>query len=332
MDYKTEFGLPKAIKGKTFAEAAKYIEKLFEGRNSKIDNDTKGILMQRLRNLQESKKEKKQQQVPANQFQLGGEPTYPGQGVIQANPNINQQVPVNASLGLPNTNISDINANAFTWPIDQTPKVSNTSNGSTSWWDRNKSLVGDVASYGLMASPIIGNMMAMKNLSKPETVSAGNIKTSLTPQLVNRQQIERNLVRQLAGNRQALQSVSSGDFGQYAANLQSLHSSSASALGTVNLQADMADAQERARVEEGNIGIQQFNINQQQRSSEINAQNQAAYDAQKLALQQGMYQNISNVGQSLFNYKQAQKYADAQSRAMMFLALNKTNPQQEIQK
>ncbi len=52
-----DFNLPKYIKGKSFAEASKAIDKKFEGRSDKISMDTKNALLERLANAQEHVKE-----------------------------------------------------------------------------------------------------------------------------------------------------------------------------------------------------------------------------------------------------------------------------------
>jgi len=201
------------------------------------------------------------------------------------------------------------------------PKVYNDS----SWWDKSKGALGQGLTYGLMASPIIGNMLMTKNLEEPEKVNAGPITSELTPELVNRQQIERNLVNQLSGMKHAMQQSSSGDFGQYSANLQSLNASSSGALANATLQANLADAAEKSRVAQANINIKEMNANRQLQADEINAQNRAQYNAQKMALQQGNWQNIANIGQSLFNRKQALDVSEQYKRLYELLGIQGKN-------
>ena len=65
----TQFNLPSYIKGKTFSDASKAIDKKFEGRNDKVSLETKEALLQRLSEAQEYVKmqqgmQNESQQVP----------------------------------------------------------------------------------------------------------------------------------------------------------------------------------------------------------------------------------------------------------------------------
>jgi len=380
MDLTVELGLPKAIKGKSFADAAKYIENLFKGRNSGIDMSTKKTLMRRLREAQENVK--KDMEVSTNQeFANGGlsrkedykssENPYPsvessdfaGGNRSYPIPTKNDAVDALRLAGLHNrsdvkTKVYDkypslkkelgglVNPMQFGGDIDINKLAQSGYNPTTaeeaytpnlseeelqaysqenvekdSWLNRNKDILGNVTSLGLMAAPIIGNERALRNLKQSKPIQAQTIDQEIQPQLVNRQQIQRNLVKQLAGSRQALQESSSGNFGQYAANLQGLHSGSAQALANISLQSNLADAQEIARTEQVNLGLEQYNIGQQLRTDELNAQNQAAYEAQKSAYNQARGQNLANVGKTLWNYKQSQGYTQSMSNTLKLLGL-----------
>lgn len=69
------FNLPSYIRGKSFAEASKAIEKKFEGKTDKYSNDTKEVFMKRLSEAQEYTKMQEQPLNPsqeANKMSTGG--------------------------------------------------------------------------------------------------------------------------------------------------------------------------------------------------------------------------------------------------------------------
>lgn len=71
------FNLPSYIKGKSFAEASKAIEKKFEGKSDKFSNDTKETFMKRLSEAQEYTKMQEQELNPSsetNEMKMGGNP------------------------------------------------------------------------------------------------------------------------------------------------------------------------------------------------------------------------------------------------------------------
>jgi len=315
-------GLPKSAGNKTFAEASKHIESLFKGRNSGIDNSTKKSLMQRLRKEQDTLKQSQEPVDNTNSFQGGG--TIPFADASPYESPYNYENPLNQYL-----------PEASTPPEYQVPgagqNITNMAetiqeNSQESWLGRNKDELLTGAGMATMGIPLITNALAKSKLEDPGVVQARTLDKELTPELVNRQQIERNLVQQLAGQKHSLAEKSGGNFGQYAANVQSMHSGSAQALANTTLQANLADAQERSRVEQGNLGIDQFNIQQQTRADEATAANQAAYQSQVSAYDQAQSQNIANIGKSLFNYGQSTQYADSMSKVMSLLGIqNKQN-------
>jgi len=71
-----DFNLPKYIKGKSFAEASRAINKKFDGRNDNISTATKNELLERLANAQEYIKEVESINQPTQDKMTGG---YPNQ-------------------------------------------------------------------------------------------------------------------------------------------------------------------------------------------------------------------------------------------------------------
>ena len=58
-----QFNLPKSLAGKTAADATKLINNKFEGRNSKIDNNTKKAFLDRIAEAQETVKAEEQAKI-----------------------------------------------------------------------------------------------------------------------------------------------------------------------------------------------------------------------------------------------------------------------------
>lgn len=102
MDIFKQFNLPSYLKGKTFAEASKYIEKKFMDRTDKYSMETKEIFMKRLAEAQEYSKMKEQEKYQQEQAQnintqegVPQEQNIPEQSVPQ------QQLPPQGPQGIP---------------------------------------------------------------------------------------------------------------------------------------------------------------------------------------------------------------------------------------
>lgn len=92
-----QFNLPSYIKGKSFAEASKAIEKRFKDRNDKISLDTKESLLKRLSEAQEAIKQPQE----TNEFESGGQMgamnyLQAAQGLMSMGNNIFSESNVNA--------------------------------------------------------------------------------------------------------------------------------------------------------------------------------------------------------------------------------------------
>lgn len=79
----TEFNLPKYIKGKTFAEASKLIDKKFEGRNDSASLETKEALMERLQQAQEYIKMQNAMKVNSQEVPIMSDETPLGMNMFE---------------------------------------------------------------------------------------------------------------------------------------------------------------------------------------------------------------------------------------------------------
>jgi len=348
-------GLPKAVQGKTYAEAARYIEKMFSGREDAPSIRTKKTFYERLKGAQEAERAA----LKLAQAEKEAQKTKVADAAISSNIGQNQmmfggegEVPISYKGPLLN---SENNTDWWNFPgvtspenytkpedtvyptLQNTTKQDNVVSPNTdvtsedNWWDKSKSYVGDnwinlLGGLGLATSviaPSIANKNMMDNMSAPENVNSYAINQGILQEnLVNRQQIERNLADQSATARHASANTAGGDAGALMNTFTGINSGSATALANVLLQADMADQAEKARVQQGQLGIEQYNSQQKARTDEINAANIAAYnDAMSMySLAQG--QNWGNLGQSLFNYMQATNYTDELAKALKFKSMS----------
>lgn len=318
MDYKKEYGLPNSIRGKSFAAASKHIESKFKERNSIFDLNTKKELLSRLRDVQELQRQKlesKRQKVEGqNQMYIGG-------------PEGEDDIITSPTFSVPNSYEQNNSGVATTFNPMFTPSTNiaqqmqdsnSTQSQSTSFWNKSKkfmkseqgeSLLGGIGLAISGLAPMIANRNAMKNLKPAKTVNPMTMNPyQVQGNFVNRQQLMRNMNEQASSQRYNM-SQTGGNWGQYSQGLAGLNSGLISTTGNLMLQSDLADAQEKIRVQQGRQGIQQFNIGQKQRAEEINSQNQAAYQNSMAAYKQAQGANIGAMGTSLFNYITAKKVA-----------------------
>lgn len=339
---KSTLGLPNAVRGMSIADASKYIAKMFKGRDDISSKNTEKAFMFRLKDVNEMQKQQMQEQQQLqeaqqqfvyggmqNQYQLGG---VEGENPLAFLSSAEMSSPtsgidIGASSGDVDisTKVSGLEAQSYTDPVTGEFISSGEDESSSGFFKKHGMNI--LGSAGLAAStlaPLLANRAAMKNLQKSKGISAMQLdKNLITPNLVNRQQLERNLANQQASSRHAVsqQGLSQG---QLAGAYQGIHSGSANALANILLQSNLADAAEKGRVQQGRAGIAQMNIQQQSRTDEINAQNAAAYSNQMAAYRQAQGANIGAVGKSLFNFMQASKYSKYAGQAAKLAALNQS--------
>ena len=329
-----ELGLPKSVQGKTFAEAARYIENLFEGRNDKISLDTKKTFLKRLRDYQEAEKAalqaeaeaRMQEAMNAEQMQQMQAQAETVNAVKQSNELALGGIPTQEEITsgiLGTTQFGNQQAAANTaWAYKPT------------FWDKTTGALGKAGRFlgnnatnilgglGLATAtlaPLIYNERAKDELEAPEAINAYTISPGVFQEnLVNRQQIERNLANQAASSRYAASTAAGGDAGALMNTFTGIGTGTANALANAMLSADMADAQEKARVQGQRANVLQSNARQQMRADEINAANRAAYEDLRSQFGQAQAQSLTNMGTTLFNYMQSRNYVDALRKAMQF--------------
>ena len=334
MSYKKDYGLPNAIEGMTVADGARYIQNRFKGRNSIIDLGTLKEFMSRLRDVQEMQKQKleaKRQKVEGqNQMYTGG---YDGEEPVKPALSIYEQTMANRAN--PNTQIDFTSqlSNQITQGANQTL----TSNNNQPSWldkassymssDKGQSVLGGIG-LGISAlAPMIANRRAAKSMTRPTTVNPMLMDVNqVQPNFVNRQQLMRGLSEQASTQRYNM-AQTGGNWGQYSQGVAGLNASMLGTAGNLMLQSDLADSADKFRVQQGRIGLGQFNIGQTQRAEELNAQNLAAYQGTQAAYKQATGANIGNIGQSLFNYITAQKVAKSAGNTYGYEAINPNRQQ-----
>lgn len=287
---KYEAGLPNSLKGKSMADASKAIENMFKDRLSKIDNDTKEVLLNRIKDF--------------DRMQL--------QATSRTSNEASLRTPIQFGTGGDDDELTDEEFNALDDSTLDDILGDYTNENSTSFGKfLNKydtSILGGLGIAASILGPMISNRLAAKSLQKPESLQAYTVnENQYQPNLVNRQQIERNIANQYSTSKAALQRSSSGNFGQLAANLQALHAGTSNALGNAMLNANIADSNELARIQELKSKIQLYNAQQRAQTDDLNQQNLSNYYNQIAAYKQATGANIGAIGQSLFNLMQSDK-------------------------
>lgn len=322
MDAKKALGLPNAVKGMTYSDAAKYIDNLFKGRHDFASNNTKDALLGRLMNAQEIEREKvieqeraEQQEMQQQQLKYGGLEGEPRDDVVQ--PMTSREV----DMSTPKQEAEDRIRSDESSILDQVETQDEPGFFKKAGSFINKNSGAILQGLGLAASvlgPMIANKQAMDSISPAQTVQPGRIAASTYKEnLVNRQQLSRMLANQSATSRQALRQTGA-NLGQLQAGYSGIHNATSNALANVLLQADMADTGEKARVQQGKAAIQSANIQQSTSAAEKTAMNQAAYESQMAAYKQAQGANIGSIGTTLFNYVLAKDYAKYAGQAAKF--------------
>jgi len=187
---------------------------------------------------------------------------------------------------------------------------------------------GTLAGLGFLTQGVgvASNIIASNRLSDPEKVEAYTIgNKEYEPFLVNRQDILREINRNTTTATKAMQEVSGGDFGTFAANASAITNSGNKAVSSAMLNADIADAQELARVQQMEAGDEKFDSQVKTAADVATAQNKAAYDSQKAAYDMGIAANIGNLGQSLMNYGIASESGEYMGYTAALQALSQRN-------
>jgi hypothetical protein len=308
---KIDLGLPNAVKGKTYADASKHIEKMFKDRNSIIDIQTKKTFLSRLKDAQEVERQKlqeKQQQYEQQQMQYGG---YGGEDIQGTTPQLDLSSYQNNIKGVNQSNLNYMMNSMNTQ--SEKPSWMQSTFGKDSWFGRNggentQTVLGGVGLAASVLGPMIANRKAMNSMTTPKTINPMLMdQGQVQGNFVNRQQLLRNAAEQSSTQRHFL-TQTGANWNQLMLGYSNLNANTLNSTGNLMLQADLADQQEKVRVQQGRQGIQQFNIGQQMRADETNAQNQAAYQGTMASYKQAQGANIGAVGQSLFNLMQAKKY------------------------
>jgi len=322
--FKNKGEFPPFMKDGTYATAIKDLKKAFKDRNSKYDNDTFRAIAKRAADKHELVKELQNnpglhEDGKQNQFPLGGNysinPEISGD-YSQTDPTVNWDI-YNQTAQKTTSNAFDINdPEAWEKEYGQYSDIGvlNQGENKPQSWLSDDTLARGALGLGALGSlsGVFSSMRAKNRLRTPEALKANLIDTSgIRENLVNRQDMLRNVAETQQSAIGALASRASGNFGAFAANVAGIQGKTAQATSTAMLQASELDSREKARVQQLKLGAQQFNRQSQNQVALANEQNMAAYEAQKAAYSQGIAANLGSLGQSLINYgigTQAGKY------------------------
>jgi hypothetical protein len=167
-------------------------------------------------------------------------------------------------------------------------------------------LGGTLAAVGLatQAAPILAEgynaIRTARNKPEAKDINMFDTDTQFTPNLINRDQIKTDIRSNEATAAYDIKNASGGNAGRYLSNRVALNQSANTNLAQANLQSDMADAGELARVE--GMNFQQDSANQQ-KAMQVTNWNDADIAAWEGSLQDsiaGVGQNVGNLGLQLY--------------------------------
>lgn len=329
VEFRNKGEFPTFMKDSTFADASKNLEEAFKDRHSPEDKATKKAFLERLAEKQETVKELQSNpglnEEGQNQFAGGGF------GERYVNPEITGEFGKEYSIeGLPEPeftlpNKNDININdpaAWEEKYGQYGEFGVLGEGENKpqpWLTDDKIAKGALGLGALSSlTGVFNNIRARNKMEKPGQVNAHLLDTSgITANLVNRQDILREVANTQQSAIGSLGARASGNFGAFAANVAGVQGKTAQATSRAMLQASELDAKERGRVQELKLGAQRFNAQSQNQADLANEQNLAAYEAQRAAYSQGIAANLGSLGQTAMNYSigtQAGKYGGLESQ------------------
>lgn len=159
----------------------------------------------------------------------------------------------------------------------------------------------------LRYAPIAGDLFntAMLAFDKPDQLDLNKFNTNIDfqPNLVDREQIRRDINSQAGATAQSLKNVTGGNSGNLLANLQGLSRSSNNAIANANLQSDVADQAELARVQNANFQQDATNNRNRMAVQNINDANQGQYRTMLMDSITNTFQNLGAIGQDEVNRK-----------------------------
>lgn len=165
--------------------------------------------------------------------------------------------------------------------------------------------VGKNAFNPLRYAPLVGDAVSLSMLSKnkPEMLRAGDFQTntSISENLVNRSQAERNIKDAGKTSLNSLSGATGGNAAQMMALGQSQGLNTQRALGEFQMQSDAQDSQEKARVQGMRANQDRFNAQVSMNVQQMNDQNQGNYTSAMMDSVSNLFNNVGAVGQEQTN-------------------------------
>lgn len=285
-----EFGLPKKLLNKTFAEASKYFNDE-DRKHQGIDKKGNARMLERLAEAQEAFKAVEMPQEDTNQMSYGGKTKYTLGGDLELLHDAEE-------LDTFDDNFIDLtqDVNLMLNNLNSTPfQKSNVSIPEQSIVTEKKNQLENLR-YAPLAASAITTGMALMN--KPDYLEASDymINDFAQENLIDRNQIERGIDTIASSVRRNIMGASGGNAGAFMSNVSASGNQMASAKAGVMLNADIADAQEKARVEQMNLAIKGQSNQIRMTVDDINARERGAYRGNVSSAITNAGMNIGAVG------------------------------------
>lgn len=150
--------------------------------------------------------------------------------------------------------------------------------------------------YAPIATDLATLGMTAFNKPDPTRESTYDTNVEINPNLVNRDQIKRDITSQEGAITNQITEASGGSAGALLGNLQGVGLNTQKALANANIQADVADQRELARVQGVNLQQQSGNMGRRMQVSDWNARDLGQYNTMLMDSISNVGQNIGNVG------------------------------------
>ena len=150
--------------------------------------------------------------------------------------------------------------------------------------------------YAPIAGDVANLAMTLANKPKPKDLNMFDSSMNLDPNLVNREQIQRDIRSQAGATRELLPDATRGNAGNYLANLQGANLNTSKAIGQASLASNIADSTELGRVQQLKLSQDMGNKRNQMGVANMNDADSAAYQSSLMDSTANLAQNIGGVG------------------------------------
>ena len=176
-------------------------------------------------------------------------------------------------------------------PTGNTPELT-----SASWWDRNKSGIGDKAAQAARYAPAAMNALQLGKLGGPEEESLDRLDNRYKPNYMDERTMQNQAESAYNNAARALTGASGGSQGALRANLLAAHLNKQKGVSQAYQQAAGVNRSQDDKAQNFNLSVDSKNIAQSNQEKDWNARNRGAYDSNKSKLLSQIGTDVGNIG------------------------------------